>query len=552
MKPAKEKELYFLGDYGYEGEGSSYGSEALEKNKISQFLKPGITDEELREVMDRNRFDINEKLTFYEHTDDDGMQWVDADSDSCGAEEWPLYLSYGNANILIYIYLAQGANSALFNKLLHDPRIKVDATYSEEGVGGYFKIKHGKKSLGFQMINATILHLAAAINDYDAVKKICESNRVDANVEAELYFEDQKLSITKVTPIHLAARWANVRLMKLLINHGANLQAMDSDKKSVTKYALQTKKDKELLLKEPNSNAEDLEKIDENQIKNFFMLVGENGTWWLGRNRLFLGEGDFSFTKAFYEKHNKKHIRPRIAASEISKKDELIKTHGKGFEKHIKELERLGIRILFNVDATKIDTHKTLHRKERYTRIHFNFPHNRNGNVMENGSLREIIHDFFKAANNIQDMGDKVLISIPDRHPKAEYGSQEYRHQMHLALTYGLAESSIKNGYELEARRSFNSSRYSEYSHCMTQSSNSANVAEDGIEYVFKKISLPVTEEQFNQKKRTATTSGFFYAPKKTTGLFFKSEPTVVVDSSDDMETDGEKSVKHIRLISQN
>jgi hypothetical protein len=316
MKKAKQKELEILSD------------DQVENTVLMQYLSGKMTDDELWQIVSKNELDVNERFTFSEHTIDGGCTWGPSSdwADDAGAEEWPLYFNYENASLLLYVYLTKGANSLLFNNLLKYRDTQVDATYMESGEGNYFDAKEGS---GFKMMNANILHLAIALNDYEAVKKICESKRIDVNTAVSLSFETKEKTklITQVKPVHLAARWVNINLMKLLIQHGANLEVVDSEGKTVTHYARQTKKDKEHFQEYDSRDSElkELIEIDDRHIMNFFLTIGENGTWWLGRNRLFLGEGDFSFTQAFMKKRNQHHVKPRITATEIQSKSELEK-----------------------------------------------------------------------------------------------------------------------------------------------------------------------------------------------------------------------------------
>lgn len=165
---------------------------------------------------------------------------------------------------------------------------------------------------------------------------------------------------------------------------------------------------------------------------------------------LLVGEGNFSFALS-------------IASSKNLSANNLIATcferEGETTEetkKNIKNLKDLSIRVLFNVDCTKLANRFNL----RFNRVIFNFPHtaSREGyyNKTEN---RYLLKNFLKSAINVLKPNGKVIISIVDT--------------PYYKGSFGLEDLNLKE-YREPITYKFNPSRYKGYKHTMTHKDENA------------------------------------------------------------------------------
>lgn len=207
------------------------------------------------------------------------------------------------------------------------------------------------------------------------------------------------------------------------------------------------------------------------------------------RKRLFVGEGNFSFTKAFLDKHQQKpDLAYLITATELqneeSVKQDLLEEGGveavKQFIKTLEEIKQKGVHCAFEIDGTKIRDYNTLvYTHKRFERIHFNFPHNRK--EFTTGELQDFIKRFFCSSSSVQLPGDKIHLVLPK-------GDREKYYQCY----YGVYEASVSSGYKLIKKRPFTSTdkgnRYVGYYHKQTSGNTKVAASNDGREYVFEKL----------------------------------------------------------------
>lgn len=103
---------------------------------------------------------------------------------------------------------------------------------------------------------------------------------------------------------------------------------------------------------------------------------------------LLIGEGNFSFARAIAD-HYMQSNPALITATCLDSESVLYEKYGDEAKDNIEALQDLGVTVLFEVDGTQLGKHKLI-RKNRYTKIIFNFPHA--GKVQhENGMHCDVI-----------------------------------------------------------------------------------------------------------------------------------------------------------------
>jgi hypothetical protein len=206
-----------------------------------------------------------------------------------------------------------------------------------------------------------------------------------------------------------------------------------------------------------------------------------------GISILVVGEGGFSFTKAFH----RKHPNVKIIATAYESREEVIKYYAVP-EAEIAQLEKEEhITLLFNVDATKLHEDPRFQGKH-FTDIYFNFPHDGEASE-EKTTTPKIVAGFFKSAAQLQKEGDKIHVALPDGWNE-EDGWNRHAH------IYRIGRACSNNHYSPVRKRRFSADRYPGYHHCKTGSSIPVKVAtETGKQYTFERTSL--SPEEIIQKK---------------------------------------------------
>jgi len=277
------------------------------------------------------------------------------------------------------------------------------------------------------------------------------------------------------------------------------------------------------------------------------------------KSRLFVGEGNFSFTEAFIQKHDKaaghdedSSLAHSITATDLPsciqcisclvksarqmKLNENTESEGTSSEidedpdglgtkwktthpcedhlpivKRIENLHKQGVDIVLGVDAT---TMSTKFEGRKFDRIHWNCPHD--GSNFRNQTLPPMIDQFFKESSKMQNPGGCIHISIPQ--PSAQEGFRQ-------GYVYDLSKGARKAGYALVKKRNFEKDRYPGYQHSQTNSFEKASVTDKGVrEFVFEKVDY-VTFHEINQKAKNPKGKGLLILPRLK-GLAKVSEKT--------------------------
>lgn len=193
------------------------------------------------------------------------------------------------------------------------------------------------------------------------------------------------------------------------------------------------------------------------------------------KKRLFIGEGDFTFTESMIKTHihTHKQLPKSIVATEL--KDKLDEKN-----ERIKLLKDKGVRIIPKVDGTKIHEHPDL-KDEKFERVQWNFPFSEDPTPGGREVFREVIPKFFESCEKIQLTGDRIHISLMNGwrdcgwHERRQYENP-------------IAEGSVKAGYRLIRKRRFEKERYPNY----VQKSTAGipiNVPGFRREFIFEKVS---------------------------------------------------------------
>ena len=202
------------------------------------------------------------------------------------------------------------------------------------------------------------------------------------------------------------------------------------------------------------------------------------------KSRLFVGEGGFSYTCALLNKHSDKPLAQAITATDYKAQELYHILSEDGFDRskplseRIENLRNRGVRVEFNVDASKIDEH---FKGQKFARIHWNCPYRvKVGDRDGEGSVirfRKVVPAFFQAANKLQSVGNRVHISLTK---DPVHGAKQWDNPIVLAAILG--------NYRLIRKRIFNDVRYPGYIHVLS-SGGLYDLGGVEREFVFEKLS---------------------------------------------------------------
>ncbi|KAL6990261.1 hypothetical protein U1Q18_050736 [Sarracenia purpurea var. burkii] len=209
--------------------------------------------------------------------------------------------------------------------------------------------------------------------------------------------------------------------------------------------------------------------------------------------RLFLGEGDFSYTEALINKHIDTH--KNLARSIIATEFFEVPFGGADADVLKQRLERInslkerGVRVHFKVDGRKLHEIPQL-QGERFKRIHWNNPYRWSSISFE--EFIQIITDFFSSCAKIQLKGDRIHLALNYKFDDDDwYDVRQY--EQHVVT------GSVQFGYTLIRKRLLTKGRYPGYHHKATENLEELLLPGMNREFIFEKdlaFCGPKTEEE--------------------------------------------------------
>lgn len=131
---------------------------------------------------------------------------------------------------------------------------------------------------------------------------------------------------------------------------------------------------------------------------------------------LLVGEGDFSFAKSLVENHGCYDV----TATCLDSKEILFEKYSPQAEQHVQYLEDEGQTILYSIDATKLDSVKSLCKGEKFATIIFNFPHVGGKSKDVNRQVRfnqELLVQFFTSAKSLLQPAGTIVVTLFEGEP---------------------------------------------------------------------------------------------------------------------------------------
>lgn len=319
------------------------------------------------------------------------------------------------------------------------------------------------------------------------------------------------------------------------MGENANLITLDKEVKDVSEESLVDSKQEEI------SKSPELQEKGSDKLPSHTQVKQEDQKEFTPsyKSRLFVGEGDFSYTRALIEKHQGKGrlFFSKLVATELSNSDVLLKTY-QTFEDNISFIRKCGVTIMFAVDARRLHEHPEL-KDKNFKRIHFNFPHDKS-DFKKQRSLPIMIANFFRSAAILQKDGDKVHVAIP----KCSDNGKDTFYQGYI---YGIYEAARDAGYILKKKRQFGDKRYPGYKHKITGKDESAEVAQEAREYVFVKTNMPFIAIEKSSSPKKSRAIDYTVTDKKVY-VEIKGLPIIDTDndSSDYIESDVDLELKNV------
>ena len=220
------------------------------------------------------------------------------------------------------------------------------------------------------------------------------------------------------------------------------------------------------------------------------------------KDRLLLGEADYSFAVAFVNKRgNNQSACKNIIATEKLSATEVHEIYGKEYIKNLKALRAAGVKVCYRTDATQLHQY-SLFKGKRYQSIHFNFPHDRSN--FKDRTLPKLLVDFFSSAKQLQKPGDRIHMALPRQ-------EDINRRNFYESYVYEIFKAASSSGYNLIQARPFSKVQYPGYEHKVTQSTDTHPIAEQAAEYIFEFTGLSQKFITDLRKPRDYYAYGRFY-----------------------------------------
>lgn len=199
------------------------------------------------------------------------------------------------------------------------------------------------------------------------------------------------------------------------------------------------------------------------------------------KQRLILGDGDFSYTEALINKHINTHklLVRAIVATELTDVPEFevdVKIMNQRSER-IKSLKEKGVRVLFRIDGRELHENPQL-KGERFKRIHWNCPFR--WSTITDEEFIQVIVGVFQSCSKVQLNGDRIHITLLQGECDEDW--KQCRQYVH-----NIVKGSVQNGYKLIRKRRFGRDRYPGYQHRKGDDLEELHLAAVHREFVFEK-----------------------------------------------------------------
>lgn len=209
---------------------------------------------------------------------------------------------------------------------------------------------------------------------------------------------------------------------------------------------------------------------------------------------LLVGEGDFSFAKSIVENHGCYDV----TASCLDSKDQLFEKYKPQAEEHVQYLEDEGQTVLYNIDATKLDSIKALRKSSLFRTMLFNFPHVGGKSKDVNRQVRfnqELLVKFFTSAIPLLEPSGTIIVTLFEGEPYT---------------LWNIRDLARHTGLEVQRSFKFQPSAYPGYSHARTLGNIDGGggwkgESRESRSYVFQKKATsgsPKSSGDVNKRKR--------------------------------------------------
>lgn len=167
---------------------------------------------------------------------------------------------------------------------------------------------------------------------------------------------------------------------------------------------------------------------------------------------LLVGEGDFSFAKSIVEHHSCYDV----TATCLDSKEGLFEKYKPQAEQHIQYLEDEGQTVLYDVDATNLDSIKALRKGNLFRAMVFNFPHVGGKSKDVNRQVRfnqELLVKFFTSAIPLIEPSGTIIVTLFEGEPYT---------------LWNIRDLARHSGLEVQKSFKFQPDAYPGYSHART------------------------------------------------------------------------------------